>query len=360
MRKIVATVVVLIAVASAGALFLPTATLFGKSRKADWPTAHATRETLVDATVATGTVKPQVGAEVKVGSQVSGVVSQLKVNVGDHVDKGDLLALVDDAALQAEVRALEADVGVATAEERYETGELARYEKMGAYIASIDVDKTRRDLAVKRASIAQAQARLAEARIKLGYTRILAPVAGTIASVSTNQGETVAASLAAPTFTTIIDLSRLEIHTFVDEADIGKVAPGQKVTFRVDSFPNRELEGVVQAIYPKAELVNNVVNYVVIVDIPDSHGLLIRPEMTAHVSFTLAQREDALTLPRSAVFARSGKQYVVLPTADGWAERPITTGMRTAQRVEVVSGLDAKEIVLADSQLWVARGDKND
>ncbi len=232
--------------------------------------------------VAVGIVKPQVGAEVKVGSQLSGVVSKLHVGIGTVVKRGAPLADLDDAQWRARVASLEAELAAANAEVDYARADLSRMERVASYSPQ-QVENARRNLNVRQANVEQARARLAEARVQLSYAQIRAPISGTVASVSTYEGETVAAAFAAPTFVTIVDLTRLELQTFVDEHDIGAVRPGQRVTFRLDAFRGRELPGVVRIVYPKPQLVNNVVNYIVIVDFTIPPDLAIRPEMTAHV-----------------------------------------------------------------------------
>jgi len=316
------------------------------------PTLRVSRATLTNSTVAIGTIKSKVGAEVKVGSQLSGIVARLNVNVGDKVSKGDVLAALDDRTWRARVEALKAQINSAIAEEEYADAEVARSVRLGDVLPRNQVEDTQRSLKVKKAEVERLRASLAEAEITLGYTVIRAPVSGTIASVSTNQGETIAASLSAPTFVTIIDLDRLEIQSYVDETDIGKVYVGQRVTFRVDAFAGNELTGVVSAIYPKAQLVNNVVDYVVIVDIVDRKGLLIRPEMTVHVDFILDRKENALSVPRSALMHEGGRDFVIAQAADGWTERTVRLGMQTPQRVEVVSGLQQGETIVGDKQAW--------
>ena len=218
--------------------------------------------------------------------------------------------------------------------------QLARADALDDTIASSELESAQRNVSVRRAALAKVQARLAEARIQLGYTRITAPVGGTIASVSTYEGETVAASFAAPTFVTIVDLARLEVHAFVDETDVGRVHVGQPVTLRIDAFPGHELMGVVDAINPKAELVNNVVNYVAVVDIVGAEELEIRPEMTARVDFALERRADVVTVPRSALLREDGETFVAVRTADGWRKTPVRIGLATPQHVEIVAGLD--------------------
>jgi HlyD family secretion protein len=327
-------------------------TMLHGSEASELATLRVSRATLTDATVAIGTIKPKVGAEVKVGSQVSGIVGRLDVNIGDKVRKGQVLASLRDEDLRARSGALRAELASATAELEYAEGDLARKEQLADLLPRNEVEDARRNVKVKRAAVERVRSGLADANITLGYTVIRAPISGTIASVSTYEGETVAASFAAPTFVTIVDLDRLEVQSFVDETDIGKVKVGQRVTFRVDAFAGQELDGVVRAIYPKAQLVNNVVNYVVILDIVDRKGLLLRPEMTVQVSFILEQREDVVSVPRQALFREGGRTFVVVKSGDEWKERPVQLGLQTPQRIEIVSGLKAGETIVADKQAW--------
>src|SRR6185436_11689033 len=312
--------------------YTPIRSLVRHKEAESLPTLRASRSTLTNSTVAIGTIKSKVGAEVKVGSQLSGIVARLNVNVGDKVSKGDVLAALDDRNWRARVHVLDAQLNSATAEEEYAENELARNEQLGDLIPRTRLEDARRNLKVKQAAVQQVRASLSEAQTTLGYTLIKAPVSGTIASVSTNQGETIAASLSAPTFVTIIDLDRLEVQAYVDETDIGKVSVGQAVTFRVDAFAGSELPGVVTAIYPKAQLVNNVVNYVVIIDIADRKDLLIRPEMTVHVDFILEQKENVLSIPRNALLREGGRDFVIVRAGDQWKERTVKLGMQTPQR----------------------------
>jgi HlyD family secretion protein len=332
--------------------YAPVRAMFHGSEPESLPTLRVGRSTLTESTVAIGTVKSKVGAEVKVGSQLSGIVEDLKVNVGDKVAKGDLLALLKDDDWRARVNVLKAELNSAIAEEDYAAADLKRTEGLQDLVPRSQLEDSRRNLKVKQAAVERARANLADAEITLGYAVIRAPVSGTIASVSTYKGETVAASLAAPTFVTIVDLNRLEVQSYVDETDIGKVHVGQHVTFRVDSFPNHELEGVVRAIYPKAQLVNNVVNYVVIIDIVNKQGLEIRPEMTVHVNFILAQRENVVSIPRTALLREGGRNVVILQTGDGWKQRPVELGLQTPQSVEIASGLKEGDTIVADKQAW--------
>ena len=317
------------------------------------PTLRITRTDLLESAVATGTVKSMVGAEVKVGSQLSGIVAKLKVNIGDQVKKGDVLALLDDAQWRARVESLKAQLASSIAEAEYARSEFERNARLPpGLLPALDLEQRRRNVKVKEAAVAEVRARLAESETQLSYTRITAPVSGTIGSVSTYEGETVAASLSAPTFVIIVDLSRLEVQAYVDETDIGRVRRGQQVQFHVDSFPDHELQGVIRAIYPKAQLINNVVNYVVIVDIADRQGLLLRPEMTAHVTFTLDRRDHVLSIPRSALLSEAGRTFVIARQGDGWTRKPVRTGLRTTQKIEIDAGVTEGEVIAADVAQW--------
>ena len=242
--------------------------------------------------IAVGIVKSQVGAEVKVGSQLSGIVAKLHVNVGDVVKRGDALAELDDAQWRARVTSLEAELVAAEAELAYARSDVSRMERVASY-SPAQIENGRRNVQVRDAMVGQTRAKLDEARVELGYTRIRAPISGTVASVSTYEGETVAAAFSAPTFVTIVDLGRLEVQAYVDEHDIGTVRTGERVRFRVDAFRDRDLTGTVRAIYPKPQLINNVVNYIVIVDFENPTRLIVRPEMTTHVTFTPGDTREA-------------------------------------------------------------------
>jgi HlyD family secretion protein len=246
----------------------------------------------LDNVIAVGIVKSQVGAEVKVGSQLSGIVAKLHVNVGDLVKRGDALADLDDAQWRARVASLDAELIAAEAELAYARSDVSRMERVASYSPS-QVENGRRNVQVREAMVGQVRAKLDEARVELSYARIRAPISGTVASVSTYEGETVAAAFSAPTFVTIVDLARLEVQAYVDEHDIGTVRAGEGVRFRVDAFRERELTGTVRAIYPKPQLINNVVNYIVIVDFENPSDLVVRPEMTAHVRLTPGDTREA-------------------------------------------------------------------
>ena len=234
---------------------------------------------------ATGVIKPMIGAEVRVGSRVSGVVRRLYVREGDVVKAGAALAELDDRDLRARRNEARAALGLARANADYARADLRRKDELhsSALLAASELDVARRADAVAAQQVAQAQASLDFAAAQLDYTKIVAPIAGVVASVATQEGETVAASFAAPTFVTLIDLARLEVWAYVDETDIGRIRVGQPARFTVDTYGDEEFAGRVAAIYPRPEIRDNVVDYVVVVRFEPPRDRTLRPEMTTTV-----------------------------------------------------------------------------
>ncbi len=277
----------------AGAIAVAVA-LWGQRSPGDRPqeakVVRVARRDPEAAVTATGVVKPRIGAEVRVGSRISGVVQRLRVRIGDSVAKGQLLAELDARDLLARRDQASAALESARASLGYAQADLRRKRELSAaqIISSNDLELSERAAAVAEQQVAEAAASLDYAVTQLGYTRIHAPIAGVVASISTQEGETVAASFAAPTFVTLLDLDRLEVWAYVDETDIGRILAGQTARFTVDTSPGHEFEGVVTAIYPQAEIRDNVVNYVTVVRFDPPRDRTLRPEMTASVRIALA------------------------------------------------------------------------
>ena len=313
----------------------------------DPDTVIVRRETLDRTVSATGVVRPMVGAEIVVGARVSGIVREIPVKVGDTVAPGDLLARIDPTEFQSQIAQARADLTLAEA--RLTTAKTAheRTAKLAyqGIVSQTEFDTASGALKVAMARVALQQARMESAEIRLGYTEIRAPIRGVIAEVTTREGETVAASFAAPPFVTIVDLDRLEVQAYVDETDIGQVFVGQTAAFTVDTYPEAEFTGRVTAVNPKARLQNGVVNYIVLLAFESESEFVLRPEMTAHAELQLEQRVDALTLPRTAIKREQGRPFVMVQRAGLWANQPIEAGWRTDNRVEIREGLDEGETV---------------
>jgi len=301
---------------------------------------------------ATGIIKPMIGAEVNVGSSVSGVVTRLFVQIGDHVDKGQPLAEVDSRALKARRDADAAALQVAQANLDYADVDLQRKRQLSAaqIISRSELDLAEKSFAVAEQQRDQAKATLADSTTQLGFTQIVAPIAGVVSTVTTQEGETVAASFAAPTFVTLLDLSKLEVWAYVDETDIGHIRIGQPAIFTVDTYGDHEFHGTVTSIHPKAEIRDNVVDYVVVVRFSPPHSFVLRPEMTTTVTVDLERHHNVLALPIHAV-RREGNRAFVLCRNNGKTEtRSINTGMRDDSNWEIVGGLnEGDEVLIGDA-----------
>ncbi len=309
--------------------------------------ARVTLGVLNETIAATGVIRPVTGAEVNVGSRISGTVVNLPVEVGDRVTVGQVLAELDATALMAEADEARADVELSMPRVELAESTLARREKLATKgLTSVeDLEIARRDLAVARAELLANRARLRSAEIELDYTRITAPIDGVVAEVSTREGETVAAAFAAPNFVTIIDLERLEVLAYVDETDIGRVVVGQQASFTVDTFPDVDFPAVVTAIQPRAELQGSVVNYLVRLEFERLPDFTLRPEMTAHVRVVVDEREQVLTAPRATIKRNTGRQYVVLQRGGEWIEQDVRTGWRSDTTVEFLAGVREGDVL---------------
>ncbi len=243
---------------------------------------------------ATGVIKPMIGAEVRVGARVSGIVQRLYVRIGDVVAKGQLLAELDDRELVARRDQARASLKLAEANRSYGQAALTRIRNLSAerLVSANDLELAEQANEVARQQVNSAEASVEEAVTQLGYARVVAPIAGVVSAVSTQEGETVAASFAAPTFVTLLDLARLEVWAYVDETDIGRIRVGQPVRFTVDTYSGLEFEGRVTSIHPQAEIRDNVVNYVAVVTFEPPRDHILRPEMTAMVRIETNERSS--------------------------------------------------------------------
>uniref|UniRef100_A0A832GMR4 Efflux RND transporter periplasmic adaptor subunit n=1 Tax=Caldimicrobium thiodismutans TaxID=1653476 RepID=A0A832GMR4_9BACT len=347
---------------------------------------------------ATGAVKPQVGAQVKVGARISGRVENLLVKQGDFVKQGQLIAVIEHkdlknqverlefelkqaisqlekikatypekikaskrviSALQAELEQLEREAkrlqnlfkeGLIskTELERIEKDKVVKENQIEAEKAQLRALEAEFDKELERAKsqVEAARRQLEEAKVRLSYAFIYSPINGYVSEVTTQQGETVVAGLNAPTFITVVDLSRLEVHCYIDETDIGKIKAGMEATFRVDSFPDKVFKARVRTIYPGAIIKNNVVFYDTVLDILTPYENYLRPEMTAQVTILAGKKEGVLLVPSGAVkIDPQGKAFVMVKEGEKWKKRLVKTGWESRGKVEILEGLSEGEVV---------------
>jgi macrolide-specific efflux system membrane fusion protein len=315
-------------------------------------TAEVNRRDIGSTVLATGVIRPKIGAEVRVGSRASGILERLDATVGEPVRKGQLLALLDSMPFSADYDEAEAALAIALAQQTYARSQYDRAHQLSATdaITATEFAEFERARAVAVAEVQRADAQLKSARIRLSYTRIMAPISGVVASVSTQVGEAVAASFAAPTFLTIIDLDRLEVWAYVDETDIGRVEVGQRARFTVDTYVDTEFTGTVSAIRPQAEIQDAVVNYVTVIQIDPGHGKTLRPEMTTNTNILLEGRTGAVAIPNGAVRRDNDGTFAYVLSADGTpVRRAITIGFQGRENTEVVDGVEEGEMVVLGS-----------
>jgi len=287
----------------------------GKTQDLKLDTAAVDRGPVVSKVTATGTLSALV--TVQVGSQVSGRLQEIRVDFNSAVKKGQVIAKIDPqlfrAALEqaranytaakanvarAEVQAMDADRQATRARSLAE-------QKLGP---QADADTTeaaaaaaKAQIEASRAAVAQAEAALHQAQVNLDYTTIVSPINGTVISRNVDVGQTVAASLQAPTLFVIAeDLSKMQVDSSVSEADVGKLRSGMEAMFTVDAYPGDRFRGAIRQIRNAPQTLQNVVTYDAVIDV-DNSELKLRPGMTAAVTFVSASRDDALRVPNAAL-----------------------------------------------------------
>jgi HlyD family secretion protein len=267
----------------------------------DYQTATVTRGDMIQYVTATGQVNPV--TNVQVGSQISGIVSKLYADWNSQVSNGQVVALIDPATYQANVLQAQSDlVNSQAALELAQVNERRSKELLGSkLIPQSDYDTAIANLHQAEATVLNKLAALTNAQVNLDRCTIYSPVDGVVISRSVDVGQTVAASLSAPTLFIIAnDLTKMQIDASVAEADIGGVAEGQNVDFSVDAYPNRKFHGVVVQVRYNPVTVQNVVTYDTVIGVSNP-DLKLLPGMTANVSIIIAERDNALKIPNAAL-----------------------------------------------------------
>jgi macrolide-specific efflux system membrane fusion protein len=354
-------VMLLIAAGSAAAWHFARAS----TAPAHIPTAAVTRGDLEASLTAVGALQPK--NYVDVGAQVSGQLQTLHVTYGSEVKQGDLLAEIDPAVYsakvaseQAQLKILQAQIAEQKAQLTLAQSQNARNQRLYKQNAvSQDVLQTgeaneavaRAQLAALQAQLEQAQSTLDGDQANLQYTKIYAPIAGTVVSISAQQGQTLNANQSAPVILRIADLNTMTVWAQVAEADIVKVKTGMPVHFSTLGMPDRQWTGTVRQILPTPEVINDVILYDVLIDVanPD-HALMT--QMSAQVFFVLGEAKDALLVPVAALQpltptsisaagdSQEGTPYrVQLRTATGVVTREIKVGLSDRANAVVLAGL---------------------
>ncbi|MBM4264478.1 MAG: efflux RND transporter periplasmic adaptor subunit [Deltaproteobacteria bacterium] len=318
-KKTIIAAVLLLAAGGAGYAYW---TMNAAPKEPPYLTAPVSRGNVRQVVSSTGTLQAVV--TVQVGTQVSGTIEKLNADFNSKVKAGQVVAQLNQDKFKASVDQAKANVLSAqatharnkvTAADTLRTLERNRELRKRDVMAQSELDASQTaydaamaQLQVSQAQISQAQAALNQTTVDLNNTVIKSPVDGLVISRNVDVGQTVAASLSAPTLFSIAnDLTRMEVHTNVDEADVGNIREGQDVTFTVDAHAQRRFRGKVHQVRNAPQVVQSVVTYIAVVRI-NNKELLLKPGMTANVQFLVAQKEDTLTIPNIALRFRPSEE----------------------------------------------------
>jgi HlyD family secretion protein len=327
-----------------------------------YKTSPVDRRTIVGRVTASGTLSALV--TVQVGTQVSGRIQKLFADYNSQVQKGELVAKIDPQLIEASVQQAQANfmsakaavamaqANALNADKQYARTKALRDSNLAAQAdldtAEANVATTHAAIDGAKATLAQSEAALHQAQVNLSYTNIVSPIDGVVISRSVDVGQTVAASLSAPTLFTIAqDLTKMEVDTNVAEGDVGRLQVGMKTYFTVDSFPGQRFWGKIRQIRNSATTVQNVVTYDAVIDV-DNSDLRLRPGMTANVTVVYAEKQGALAVSNAALRFRPPPSLAGSSTSGGPGD---------ARRRNRGSGSAASADPPAEAKsLWVMRG----
>lgn len=353
----------------------------GKATVVRLQTSTVQPSSVVTSVTATGTVEPV--DQVDVGTQVSGLVDKIYVDYNSEVKKGQLLAELDKTTLLQSVENAEAAYSAALNEQNYYQLNFARQQNMfnAGVISRADFEQASFQKNNASATVAQRKTALTQAKANLGYASIYSPIDGIIISKEVEEGQTVAASMSTPTLFTIAkDINKMQVEAAVDEADIGGVKIGQRVSFTVDAYPEEEFSGKVRQVRLGATTTSNVVTYTVIID-ADNPDKKLKPGLTATVTIYTLERHDVLTVeaqalnfepdstllshyytqnkininPPSINNTNKENRYVWLKNGDGSLEqKEVGVGTSNGVQVEITDGLKQGDHVVLRMESSVA------
>jgi len=324
--------------------------------------------TIINSVSATGTVEPT--EQVEVGTQVSGVIDKLYVDYNTSVKRGQLLAELDKSTLRARVLQAKASLSSAQNELNYQTLNFNRIKALfeSEMVSEIEYESADYKLNNANASVERLISELDQAEVNLSYATIYSPIDGIVLERTVEQGQTVAASFNTPTLFTIAkDLKSMQVEADVDEADIGQVEVGQKVSFTVDAYPEDVFVGKITQLRLMPIISSNVVTYTVIVDAPNPE-LKLKPGLTATITIITKEIKDALSVPASAInksldenallgYQLEGNRievldsdahqsYVWVKKGEMLKQKTVLTGITDRAYVQVLSGLEENDSVV--------------
>lgn len=301
---------VIVAVAAIAALAVWLLSGGKKEEKITFDTAAVAPANIMNSITATGTIEPV--TSVTVGTQVSGIVSKLFVDYNSVVKKGQVIAELDKTNLMSQLNTAKTQLATAQSQLNYQTANYKRYKTLfeKGLVAADDFDNAKLSYTQAKEQVVSAKEEVQRAQTNLGYATITSPIDGVVLSKSVEEGQTVAASFSTPELFTIAqDLTNMQVVANVDEADIGDVKEGERVSFTVDAYPDDTFEGEVKQVRQEATTSNNVVTYEVVISAPNA-DLKLKPGLTANVTIYTAERKGVLSVPSKALRFTPQKETV--------------------------------------------------
>ena len=337
-----------------------------KEETVEFETAKAERLDIHTTITATGTIEPV--TSVTVGTQVSGIVSKLYVDYNSVVKKGQVIAELDKTNLMSELNRAKADLTSAESTLAYETANFKRYQTLfdKGLVSANDYESAKLSYEKARQTAASSRENVQKAQTNLGYATITSPIDGVVLSKAVEEGQTVAASFNTPELFNIAqDLTDMRVIADIDEADIGGVKEGQRVTFTVDAFPDDKFEGQVTQVRQEATTTSNVVTYEVVISAPNK-DLKLKPGLTANVTIYTLEKNGVLAVPAKALrftpneaLLKNGQQIEDLEvpmkvwTLEGntFKAHKVEVGTTNGMLTEIVSGINEGTDVLVDFKI---------
>jgi len=334
-----------------------------KEEKASFETAKVEKKDISTSITATGTIEPV--TSVTVGTQVSGIVSKLYVDYNSTVKKGQVIAELDKTNLISELNRSRADLTSAQSTLNYQQTNFNRYKTLydKGLVSADEFENARLTYDKALQTVASSRESVRKAETNLGYATITSPIDGVVLSKSVEEGQTVAASFNTPELFTIAqDLTNMRVIADIDEADIGGVKEGQRVSFTVDAFPDDHFEGEVTQVRQQATTSSNVVTYEVVISAPNN-DLKLKPGLTANVTIFTLEKNGIMAVPtkalrftpNAALLDEEQKIEDVEAPQKVWTKEgnifkahAVETGTTNGLLTEIVSGIDEGSEVLVD------------
>ena len=334
--------------------------------KVNYSTAPVEKQNISTSITATGTIEPV--TEVEVGTQVSGIIDRIYVDYNSEVHRGQVIAELDKTNLLSKLASAQSNLSNAQSSLNYQSANYKRYKTLyeKGLVSANDYENAKLNYEQAVQQVRVQQQNVTEAQTNLGYATITSPIDGVVLSKEVEEGQTVASAMTTPTLFIIAqDLTDMRVIADIDEADIGGVKEGQRVTFTVDAFPDDIFEGAVTQVRQQATTKSNVVTYEVVISAPNDQ-LKLKPGLTANVTIYTMEKNDVLAVPARALrftpneaLLQEGEtvEDVQAPfkvwTKEGnvFKAHKVEVGTSNGMLTEIISGVKAGTEVLTDFEI---------